>query len=306
MKRYEGYIPSTARDLKILDKLMVEVQGSIEFSDLAPHLKGTGAGKLSTPFRSVERFAPGCFDQEAQEGPDCTSHAARNAGDISRAVEIDIKGDLEEWIARGATEPIFGARGHNTPGRGMQPARAVQFMHKYGYLVRKKYTFADLSKYNFQIGNRWGGRDGPPKAVRDEAAKHPFRHQARIRSVEEARDAIANGYGVFCGSLYGTDGVRDKRGIWTFNDSFNHAMVWGAVDDGCILTDDLYILVINSWGRWAKGGMPPWGPIPHGAGLIPSRDAEWMIRNGECWVIGDFDGFPARDLPDYGSSSFLG
>lgn len=302
--KHQGYIPSTPLNLKRLEKLLVPIQGSLDFGDVAAPLKGSGAHKVSTPYKSVERFAPGCFDKEAQEGPDCTSHAARNGGDIPRAVEIDVKGEPEEWITRGATEHLYGARGHS--GKGMQPALAAGFLHKYGHLLRLKYKFADLSKYVYRVGAGWGGRNGPPQAVRDEAAKHPFRYQARIRSVEEARDALANGYGVFCGSQYGTDGKRDKRGVWKFNDSFNHSMVWGAADDGVILTDDLYFLVVNSWGPWASGGMPDWGPIPKGAGLIPSRDAKWMIETGECWAIGDFDGFPARDLPDYGSRTFLG
>lgn len=301
MKQF-GYIPTDVKTHKRFDNLLAKRQGSPLFADLAPHLKGSGAKKLSMPFRSVERFAPGAFDQEAQEGPDCTSHAARSAADTPRAVEIDIKGQPEEWVARGATEHIYAYRGFNGPG--MSPGRATTMLLKYGHLVRRKYPFADLSKYTFSIGHELG-RSGPTREMLEECGKHKFRYQARITSVEQARDAIANGYGVFGGSQYGSDGVRDKRGVWSFNDSWNHSLFWGLADE---TGDDLFFGPMQTWGpHWgAKGPMPWFGEIPKGSGLMPSRDAEWCIKNGEFYAIGDFDGFPARDLPDYGATQFFG
>jgi hypothetical protein len=216
-------------------------------------------------------------------------------------VDIHIKGQPEEWVARGATEIIYGYRG--STGDGMMPARAALILQKYGMLCRKKYPFADLSKYNYSIGNALGKR-GPTPEMLEECSKNPFRYQVRINSVEEARDALANGYGVFCGSQYGTDGKRDKRGVCKFNDSWNHSMSWGAADE---TGDDLFFLILQQWGpNWgASGPMPEYG-IPKGSFLIPSKDAAWMIKNGECYAIGDFTGFPARDLPDYGTQEFFG
>lgn len=301
MKQY-GYIPTDVKHHKRYDTFMGRLQGSPLFADFGAPLAGSGAKKLSIPYRSVERFDPGCWDEEAQAGPDCTSHAARGAGDITRGVDIDIKGEPEEWVARGSTEFIYAYRGSTRPG--MMPAQAAILLHKYGQLVRKKYPFADLSKYNFSIGDTLG-RSGPSKAMLDEASLHPCRYQARIESVEQARDAINNGYGVFCGSGYGSDGKRDAKGRWTFNSSWNHSLLWGACDE---TGDDLYFVPLQTWGpHWgASGPMPWWGEIPKGSGLIPSRDAEWCLKNGEAYVIGDFLGFPARDLPDYGATSFFG
>lgn len=297
---FQGYIPSTPKQNDRLDKFLGRVQGSPEFSDIAPHLKGRGSRKLSLPFKSVQHFFPKAFEDEAQTGPDCTSHATRNGCDISRAVEMHIKGEPESWLARGATEPIYGYRGHT--GGGMSPARATTWVHKFGYLVRKKYPSVDLSKYDYSKGESWG-RLGPPAQVREEASGHLFLYQARIRTVEEARDALAAGFGLHCGSQYGNDGTRNSKGIATFNSSWNHDMAWGACDE---TGDDLYFLILQSWGLWNRGGHPDWGPLPGGSFLIPSRDAEWCIKNGEMFAVGNFDGFPAQDLPDYGAKSFLG
>ena len=77
------------------------------FKDGAKKIKNSGKGKLSTPFMSVLKFDKNAYIERQTTG-DCVSHATRNACDITRAVEIDIKGDKESWIARGATEAIYG------------------------------------------------------------------------------------------------------------------------------------------------------------------------------------------------------
>jgi len=300
MKRFfQGYIPSTNPELDTVNDALGRHQGSPEFGDVAPHLKGKGAGRLSTPYKSVLRFAPKSFTDEAQTTGDCTSHGTRNAHDISRAVEIDVKGEPESWEARGATEPIYGNRGHS--GAGMSPARATMWCHEYGIMIRKDYGFVDLSEYDSRIGARWG-RSGPPTPVRETAAEHPCKYYARIRNVEELRDALAAGMGAHVGSQYGNDGKRDSNGVARWNASWNHDMCVGAADE---TGDDLYFLVINSWGIWNDGGHPEGGPIPGGAFLVPSRDMSRMIASGECWVVGDVTGYPARDLPDYGAAAFL-
>ena len=75
---------------------------------------------------------------------DCVSHSTRNAVDISRAVEIHVDGERENWLARGATEAIYGCRGHG--GQGMSCSRAATFVSQSGgVLVRKNYPgVADL------------------------------------------------------------------------------------------------------------------------------------------------------------------
>lgn len=299
MKLWQGYIPTDPVQMEKTEKLIASIQGSPMFSDVAPHLKHFGAGKLSLPFKSAMKFQADIFADEPQVGPDCTTHACRNATDTSRAVEIDIRGEPESWEARGATEGLYGYRGNT--GDGMNPGRATDFCIKYGLLLRKKYPFADLSTYKFSYGNNWG-RSGPPAALLAEAKLHPCKYFLRIKSVEEARDALAAGYGIHCGSQYGNDGTRNARGLATWTTSWNHDMAWGAADDS---GGDLEFLVLQSWGNWNRGGQPPWGPIPNGSFIISSRDAARMIAGGECWAIGDVAGWPAKDLPDYGSSSYL-
>jgi hypothetical protein len=296
--QHQGYQKTTALQLKMVEKLLLPHQGTLDFADIGI-TPGIGDGKLSTPFRSVQKFFAKAFEDDPQETGDCTTHATRNAADISRAVEIDIRKEPESFVARGATEVIYRYRGSSSPG--MNPGKAIQFLTNYGVLLRQKYPWADLSKYNVKYAM---ARGAIPEAALVEAAKHSCRFFLRINSLEQARDAIASGFGVICGSKYGNDGVRDSRGVSKFNGSWNHCMAWGAADCRARQKDHFY-LVLQSWGLWNRGGHPEWGPIPGGSFLMPSGDAEWCIKNGETWAVGNVLGFPPQKLPDYGSSEYL-
>lgn len=301
-----GCTPTPPREREKLDAALCASQGGVLFSDLAPELKDTGKGKLSTPYKSVVKFCPYAFTDDFQEEGDCTSHGSRNAADITRAVEIDIKGEPESWEARGATEVIYDYRGHS--GEGMNAGRATEFLTKYGIILRKKYPELgiDLTTYKPTHKRNWRGTD--PKILA-ECAKHPARYKARLRTTGEVRDALANGYGCHIGSLFGTNrnNKRDKIGMVPYDDRWSHDMCIGACDDTRTLYPEALYLLLQSWGIWITGGMPEWGPIPGGSIVIPeSVLAKMLPQMGyECWCVGDVQGFPARKLPTYGAETYL-
>jgi hypothetical protein len=265
------------------------------FSDANNAIKGTGKGKLSTPFRSVLKFDKLAYEERQTTG-DCVSHGTRNAVDLTRAVEIHIGHEREAWIARGATEPIYGSRGHG--GQGMSCSRAAEFVSNTGgFLVRKNYDgIIDLSKYNSSIGSRWGSV-GVPEQVKKIAQKHQIKTVSNIRTIEEARDALANGYGVNVCSGYGFSRTRDDKGIAKPSGGWSHSMAWIACDD---TGKEPLFLVQNSWGKWNDGGHPAWGKIPDGSFLITSDVAAGMLKAGGSFAFSAFDGFPLQKLPDYG------
>ena len=270
------------------------------FKDGSKSIKNSGKGKLSTPYRSVLKFDKHAYIERQTTG-DCVSHSTRNACDISRAVEIDINGEKESWIARGATEAIYGARGHG--GQGMSCARAADFVSNIGgILVRKNYPgVADFSKYNGNLGAGWGSRGLPDKVI-DQANDHQIKTVSLIKTIEEARDALANGYGISVCSNYGFSNKRDKHGFAKKSGSWAHAMAWIACDD---TGSEPAFLVQNSWGKWNDGGHPDWGPIPDGSFLIFADDAAGMLRGNGAYAFSDFDGFPPQKLPDYGFDTYL-
>jgi hypothetical protein len=270
------------------------------FGSASKKIIDSGKGKLSTPYKSVLKFDKNPYNERQTTG-DCVSHGTRNACDVTRAVEIDVDNEREDWIAKGATEAIYGARGFS--GEGMSCSRAAEFVSKIGgIVVRKNYPgIADFSKYNGSLGAGWGGRGLPDKVI-DLSNDHQIKTTSLVRTVEEARDALANGYGLAVCSNYGFSNTRDKKGFAKQSGSWGHCMAWIACDD---TNGEPAFLVQNSWGKWNDGGHPEWGPIPDGSFLIHADVAQGMLSQNGSYAFSGFDGFPLQKLPSYGFDDYL-
>jgi hypothetical protein len=151
------------------------------------------------------------------------------------------------------------------------------------------------------LGAGWGGR-GLPDKVLDLANDHQIKTVSLIRTVEEARDALANGYGLSVCSSYGFNSTRDKKGFAKVSGSWAHCMAWIACDD---TGSEPAFLVQNSWGKWNDGGHPEWGPIPDGSFLIHADVAAGMLAMNGSYAFSGFDGFPLQKLPSYGFEEYL-
>lgn len=284
----EGFVGSIC-DPDDVSKLMGELPMPC-FAAAASHLSGDGEGQISLPFKSLLKFDPSFGPSEKQTTGDCVSHSTRNAVDITRAVEIDVKGDTEEFVARGATEAIYQSRGHK--GQGMTCSGAARYVHQRGgILLRKNYGKIDLSVYDSDIGK---DHDIPNSIYIDEAQKHQVKTISNIRTVEEARDALANGYALSVCSGYGFSSRRDKNGIAKKSGGWNHAMTWIACDDSHDVYKETLFLIQNSWGLWNSG--PKRLDQPDGSFWVREKDARGMLSNGGAWVFSDVDGFPSRQI----------
>lgn len=269
------------------------------FGAAAYQLWGAGEGKLSTPFKSLLKFDPSFGPSERQTTGDCVSHATRNAVDITRAVEIDVNGESEEFVARGATECIYQSRGHKR--QGMTCSGAAKYVHEQGGIIlRKDYGIIDLSKYDSSLGAK---HKIPFDVYTKEARKHQVQTVSMITTVEEARDALANGYAISVCSSYGFSSKRDSKGIAKRSGGWSHAMAWIACDDTHERYKETLFLVQNSWGKWNSG--PKVHGQPDGSFWIREKDARGMLAQKGSWVFSNVNGFPARDLPDYGTTTFL-
>lgn len=283
----DGFVGSIC-DEKDTAELLGELSTPV-FGAAAHHLSKSGEGKLSLPFKALLEFDPGFGPAERQTTGDCVSHSTRNAVDITRCVEIK-NGDREDFIARGATEAIYQSRGHRK--QGMTCSGAARYVHQNGgILVRKKYGDVDLSKYNSSLG---ANLKIPNDVYKTEAQKHQVKTISNIRTVEEARDALANGYALSVCSGYGFSSRRDSNGIAKRSGGWNHAMAWIACDDTHARLKETLFLVQNSWGKWNSG--PRVHDQPEGSFWIREKDARGMLSGGGAWVFSDVDGFPARKI----------
>ena len=283
----DGFVGSVCDEedtKKLLGELPMPVFGAAAYD-----LQGSGEGKLSLPFKSLLKFDSGFGPAEKQTTGDCVSHSTRNAIDITRAVEI-VNGDREEFITRSATEAIYQSRGHR--GQGMTCSGAARYVHQSGgILLRKDYGVVDLSKYNSTLGAR---HNIPSSIYKDEAQKHQVKTISNIRTVDEARDALANGYALSVCSGYGFSSRRDANGIAKRSGGWSHAMAWIACDDSRETLNETLFLVQNSWGIWNSG--PKVHGQPEGSFWIREKDARGMLSGGGAWVFSDVDGFPARKV----------
>ena len=283
-----GFVGSIC-DPEDVSKLMGELPMPV-FGAAAHHLQNSGEGKKSLPFKSVLKFDSGFGPCERQTTGDCVAHATRNAVDITRAVEIDIDGQKEDFVARGASEAIYQSRGHR--GQGMTCSEAARYVHQNGgILIRKNYGDVDLSQYNSTLGAK---HRIPNSVYKDEAQKHQVKTISNIRTVEEARDALANGYSLSVCSGYGFSSRRDKNGIAKRSQGWNHAMAWIGCDDSREIYRETLFLVQNSWGVWNSG--PKRLGQPDGSFWIRERDARGMLSGGGAWVFSNVDGFPSRKI----------
>lgn len=289
LKAYkDGFLGSWC-DLKDLDKLLGELPHPL-FGAAAYNLSGSGKGKLALLYKNILRFDPGFGPAERQVQGDCVSHSTRNAVDVTRSCEI-INGEKEDFVARGATEAIYGSRGHG--GEGMTCSGAARFVNKSGgILLRQKYGEYDLSEYS-AIGGRWG-RSGVPEDLVKIAVKHQVKTISLINTIEQARDAIANGYAISVCSNSGFSSRRDKYGIASRSGNWAHAMAWIAVDDTHEIYKETLFLVQNSWGLWNGGEKRH--DQPDGSFWIRESDAAEMLNQNGSWVFSDVDGFPPRKV----------
>jgi|TARA_R110002020_G_scaffold194354_10_gene395152 hypothetical protein len=290
LKAYKSGLKGTLCDPDDVSKLLGELKHPL-FCTSAYTLSGSGKSKLSLPFNCVLKFDPSFGPSERQTTGDCVAHSTRNAVDVTRAVEI-CNGEKESFLTRGATEAIYGDRGHS--GQGMTCSKAARFVNNSGgILLRKDYGFIDFSTYNSSIGIGWGRR-GVPSNVQEESQKHQVKTISLINTIEAARDAIANGYAMSVCSGYGFSSRRDKYGIAKSSGRWNHAMAWIGCDDTREIYNETLFLVQNSWGVWNSG--PKRHGQPDGSFWIREKDAREMLQHNGSWVFSNVDGFPPRKI----------
>ena len=269
-----------------------------------PNIKGSGAGKRALLWGYTLKCDPNAFEERQTTG-DCVSHGSRGARDTTRASAIFARNEPFSWYKRGATEPTYGARGHG--GQGMSPAKASKFERDVGFLARDKYEFGDLTKYNASYGIKWGSR-GVPADVQKLCNRNKVGRITNVRTQEDLMDALVNGYAAHSGQYAAWDSTpkgnihRRARGGWS------HDMAILGYDDTKTHWPFRVWFIQNSWGRWnspVQDWPADYPPQPPGMIVTKAEDFDVCVRNGDCWVYGDIDGYPPQKLPDYGTIGLL-
>lgn len=273
-------------------------------SQLNGAIKGTGKGKKAFLHLAYERVSGQKYVPHYQRAPDCVSQAAGLAVDFLASVQIAIKRRRERWIAKAATEPIYGGSrveigGYGGGGGGSTGHWAAEWLSAYGVLLRQEYpTGHDFRKYDPSKAEEFGRR-GCPDSLEPLAKLHPVKKAAICRSYSELCDSIYNGMPVMVCSNVGFGSgtqTRDAEGFLTRGRRpWYHAMLFGAYNDAYRRKG---ALCFNSWGEnWVNG--PTRDHQPAGSFWVDATTVDAMLRQGDSFAFSAYVGIPRVIVPPF-------
>lgn len=262
-------------------------------SALAPHLYAaapTGDILLYKAWKDVLGDYP---KYVAQAIGDCTSWGAGHAVDLLEAVQIVIGKKAEAW-KESCTEALYGAGREIANmlggGDGCFGGALAKAVSQVGDIARD-----DVGPYSGQRAKEWG-RTGTPAAVKAKMKDHLVKDVALVKTFDELRAALGNGYPVTVASDQGFQMTRNDKGICEAHGSWSHQMmICGILYTG---TSDECAVIANSWGDEAFSGPTP-NDIPKFAFGARRRVVEGMLGGGDSWAFSNFNGFPGQPLPSH-------
>jgi len=273
-------------------------------SQMNAAIKGSGKGQKAFLHLAMERVMGRKYVPHDQGAPDCVSQSAALAVDVLQGVQIVTKRLPQRWVAKAATEPIYGGSrveigGYTGRGGGSTGHWAAEWLVKYGVLLRQKYpTGHDFTQYSAAKAVEMG-RDGCPDALEPIARLHPVKKTAICKSYSDLCDCIYNGSPVMvCSNVGFGSGKRrrDSEGFLTRKRKpWYHAMLFAGYDDEYRRPG---ALCFNSWGEdWVYG--PKRGPQPEGTFWIDAATVDAMLRQGDSFAFSAYVGFPRVDITPY-------
>lgn len=248
------------------------------FYDAAPQLTNFGKRKqafLSQAYKKVTGYQ---FQPLTQFMGDCVGCGITTATDY-----LTVTQTLQRRSSWQGKHSIVGhyvggkeLANQNPVSGGARLVWLIDFLAQYGKLLAKKYGPDDLTSWDKATYHNY--RSGLTNNLKAHAKLFPLIHYNKIRSYEEARDAIASGHPVIIGSTMGVSYARrDKSGFFYPKGYTPHCMC-------CIGTEDQNrpsILIQNSHGsNWARG--------PKRYGFEPNGSA-WLDADTFTHYVSEFD-----------------
>jgi len=245
---------------------------------------------------------------------DCVSWEWAHKLDVLTAVQICLKNLPFEARGRIASEAVYGFGRVEIFGRpdyggpGMNGGYAAQGVAKYGTLHRLNYADVghDLSEYSGSRAIKYG-RTGVPDVLEPIAAEHKPSDGVQVTDSTMAGALLQQGYPVgYCGrTRWGF--TRDDDGLAVSKGSGAHGM--------CITgvryknREPFAFWVANTGhGNHCSGPVGPYAmPDAYAAcgSWMPVKYCERVFSAGDCYAHSYYEGFPAQELPDWGSYEYL-
>lgn len=162
-----------------------------------------------------------------------------------------------------------------------------------GMCPKAKYGNLDLTNYSASRAHDWNNT-GVPDFLEPECLKYRVADAVRIVKWDDAKRAIANGYGIAVCSDVGFNRQRDANGVAKPGPEWQHCMCLNGyhVEGG-----KEYGHIENSWAKTGYHvGPVGWGnPTPAGF-WAESAVIDRMLRQGDSWAYSGAKGFPKQSL----------
>ena len=250
------------------------------------------------------------WQRDAQGIGSCVAWGAELTATMIMAIQ-HVKG-TGQFVAEAATEPIYGgcrveALGKKAGGYqdGATGSWAAKWLRDWGCILRLDYSQQtknaehDLRTYDVKKEKEWGnfgcgGRND--NDMLDGAARvMPIQHVVACESVAEAAAAVSNLYPLTIASMAGFgDMKRDANGICRRVGQWAHQMMIGGIR---YRAGAPQFRCFQSWGPKSCSGPDPGITHPAISGCswwITAEDMEWILRTGDCWIMGDIKGLPRQ------------
>lgn len=231
-----------------------------------------------------------------QEIGDCVGSGAKQAVDYLQCVEMVRTGETE---FKAVYEPYHYACGRMAPDCGAGRIRGpdgsigsdqAHALTLYGVLAG---DLPGLEPYSAKVVKQWAVRM-PEARWLQEGKKHLVRSAAPVRSADEVREAICNGYPITIASSWGGQmrpPAKDGRLVNHRVTTWQHQMCIIGYDGAT--GKEPYWYILNSWGEDAHGKPPD--DAPPGGFWVTRKDVEFIVRQGDSFALSQFDGFPAQE-----------
>jgi hypothetical protein len=276
---------------RVLDRLPMPA-----FADAASDLMKVAAPDEVFLWDACKRVTGSQLPAHDQDGVGCcVGEGFSSAVEYLQCVEIALKNENEDY-APISCEVIYALSrvevgGGRLRGDGSIGAWAAKAVNEYGVLPRRAFAQHDLSKFDPKLARHWG-QLGLPDELESESKKHLVKTVSLVKSFEEARAAIANGYPVAVCSNQGFTMTRDRDGFCSPRGSWAHCMCFiGAIKGG-----RPGLCCLQSWGHNVPDGPIGMGDHPNCSFWVDADVADRMLRQGDSWALSSFVGFPGRKL----------
>lgn len=229
----------------------------------------------------------------------CVSFGTTRALQVTAACDIFMRNEPEDYKLDFCPNAIYGIIRLDHLGRwdGATGAWATESINKYGTLHLTTYGSYDLRTASDRDARNWAAV-GLPRELVEESKKHQVISSTIVRTPEEVKAAIQNGYGVILCANVSYSTTRDSLAFSARTPpGWGHCMACVGYR-GTSSGREGY-LISNSWsgpeGTWINGPIYPDDMI-YGSFWITEENLKAHLKEGDSYAIAGYNGFKKRPL----------